>query len=384
MQSDLEAKLTQARHLNSNLQMELDKARETHYDTEQELRSQMDLVASEASGGGEWKERFETLNREHEDLSKQLSRQERITNEVRQEAAGWLNQMKILSERSSPSLEYEERLVHQVHTLENELQEWKGHYAKMKTQLRTSHFPSMGTSIQPPDVGGAAKDLMAQDGLVEEVHVTKFQIAMDDLLRSARGSNPNTVLTHVRSVVIAVRGITMVLGDTRTSIDETTQIRHKLRTRASATANNLITAAKNFAMAKGLSPVSLLDAAASHVAAVVVELIRLVKIRPTPAEEFQDDDENSVIADSPADYYGIYSSQANTGVESLYGSMNSARPSQVSGKLSKSNALQNGIINGAGPTPSPNSMHRTPKSSSNKKIEELKVISSSRWYLVWI
>jgi len=49
----------------------------------------------------------------------------------------------------------------------------------------------------------------------------------------------------------------------------------------SSTANNLTTAAKNYVTAKGLSPVSLLDAAASHLTATVIEIIKIVLIRTT-------------------------------------------------------------------------------------------------------
>lgn len=54
-----------------------------------------------------------------------------------------------------------------------------------------------------------------------------------------------------------------------------------LETKTTATLSNLMTACKNHAISFGLSPVSLVDAAASHLSATVVELIRLVKIKRT-------------------------------------------------------------------------------------------------------
>lgn len=51
--------------------------------------------------------------------------------------------------------------------------------------------------------------------------------------------------------------------------------------RSSTTLNSLMQAARNHAMSAGLSPISLLDAAASHVSANVVEIIKLLKIRKT-------------------------------------------------------------------------------------------------------
>lgn len=373
LQSDLEAKLTQARNLNSNLQTELDKARSQHDDRERELRAQMDQIISKATGGGEWKARFEVLSKEDQDLRTQLLQQEKVTSEVKQEAAGWLDQMKAISERSGPAFEREERLVHQVHTLEKELLDWKSRWANTRTQFGALRASSIGKSLKLPDMGGVAQDFIAQNGLVKDIHVSRFQIAIDELLHSARGSEPGAVLSRVRSVIIEVRSIALDIGDTQSSKDEAMQQRHKSRTRLSATANNLITAAKNFALSKGLSPVSILDAAASHVAAAVVELIRLVKVRPTPAKELKDDGEGSIIEDSPAGYHGMSHGHASVGGDSVYSTITSARPSQqVSNSSMAAHPVPNGIMNGA-----QNSSGSKPTkgvhSSPDHRIQELKV-----------
>ena len=54
--------------------------------------------------------------------------------------------------------------------------------------------------------------------------------------------------------------------------------------RAEATLSNLVTATKTHATSYGLSPVSLLDAALSHVSASVTELAKLLFIRRSPRE----------------------------------------------------------------------------------------------------
>ena len=375
MQSDLEAKLGQARDLNENLQSELEKARSNHADTEREMRAQMDRLTGQASGGGEWKTRYESLDKAHQDLRTQLLRQEKVTSEVRQEATGFLNQMKVLSERSGQSLEREEKLVHQVHMLEKELQQWKNRYARSKTQLGNLRASSTETTISQPSTARDAA-FISQEGLVRDIHITKFQIAIDELLQSARGSEPNAVIAQVKSVVVAVRNITLDMGDTQSSKDELVQQRHKLKTKVSATANNLITAAKNFAMSKGVSPVSLLDAAASHVSAAVVELVRFVKVRPTPAGELDDDDQYTPIADSPADYYGLSRSRSSAADGSVYSSTSSPRPSQVpNGPIKPTIPVQNGMLTSAQyvpPSKPVNGSHR----AAGGRIEDLKVSCS--------
>ena len=378
MQSDLEGKLAQARNLNDNLQSELEKARNNHASTERDLQSQMDRLTGQASGGGEWKGRYESLDKAHQELRTQLLRQEQVTSEVKQEATGFLNQMKALSERSSQSVEREEKLEHQVHVLEKELQEWKSRYARTKAQAGTLRASSLENSLQQPDAGATANDeaFTAQDGLVKDIHVTKFQIAIDELLQSARGSEPTAVLAPVRSVVIAVRNVTLDMGDTEAGKDGATQQRHKLKMKVLVTANNLITAAKNFAMSKGLSPVSLLDAAASHVSAAIVELVRLVKVRRTPAEELDDDDQYTPIADSPADYYGISQSKSSAAPSaadgSIYSSTSSSRPSQVSnGQLKPVKPVQNGMLSSAQYVPPSKSTNGDYRASS--RMDNLKV-----------
>jgi protein SPA2 len=61
-----------------------------------------------------------------------------------------------------------------------------------------------------------------------------------------------------------------------------------LRERAEATLSNLVAATKNHATSSGMSPVSLLDAAASHVSSTITEMGKTVFIRKaTQAEQEQ-------------------------------------------------------------------------------------------------
>lgn len=376
MQSNLENKLTEARNLNNNLKSELDKVRNDRAKTEREWRSQVDSLTTQANvGKSEWKARYDNLDKIHQELRSTLVRQDKVTNEVKQEAARFLNQMRALSERSHESQEREENLVRQVHKLEKEVQEWKNRYARKRTQARTLRASAMTTSLQQAGTSQVAKDenFTAQDGLVKDIHVTSFQIAIDELLQSARGDEPNAVLTRVKAVIIAVRDITIDLGDTQSSQDETMQQKHKLRVKVSATANNLVTASKNFAMSKGLSPVSLLDAAASHLTSSIVELIRLVKIRPSPAQELEVQDENDIIADSSADYYAMSGVRESTGADSVYSTVTDPRRSVQPASQSKSaNFAQIGFPTGAQYAVGSKSTHGIYK-STDSKMEELRV-----------
>jgi hypothetical protein len=306
LKMNLENQLADAQNLNESLKSELDRVRSTQAqqaNTERELRAQFEELRASGAGsrgmGGN-----SDLERENEDLRAELDRQQRVTEEVRQEAQEFLREMRILSERSSQSYEREEQLSNTVNKLEEEVRDWRNRYARTKTQLRTLRASSMGLTIQQ-DAAKYAKDngFTQENGMVKDVHVTKFQISIDELLRTARTDDPARVIDFMNAVIVNVRRITKDVDKAPPSSGELAQQQAKLKSRVSATANNLITASKNFVAGNGLSPVSLLDAAASHLTASVVELVRTVKIRPTPAGELDDDDDGQL---EPVDTTGFF------------------------------------------------------------------------------
>ena len=210
----------------------------------------------------------------------------------------------MLSERTDSSFEREEQLTTTINKLEEEVRDWRNRYARTKTQLRSLRASSIGLTIQPEATKYLKESgFTKEDGLVKDVHITKFQISIDELLRTARAEDPPRVTEFMKAVVVAVRRITQDIDEGPSSNGDLAQQQAKLKSRVSATANNLITASKNYAAANGLSPVSLLDAAASHLTTAVVELVRTVKIRPTPAGELEDDDDGNL---SPVDTTGFF------------------------------------------------------------------------------
>jgi hypothetical protein len=406
----LENKLADAQNLNESLQSELDRVRSTQAqqtNTERELRAQLEDLRSSGAGsrgmGGNT-----NLERENDELRSELDRQQRVTEEVRQEAQEFLREMRVLSERSGQSYEREDQLSNTVNKLEEEVKDWRNRYARTKTQLRSLRASSIGLTIQQ-DVAKYAKDsgFTQDNGMVKDVHITKFQISIDELLRTARTDDPGRVNEFMKSVIVNVRRITQDIDEAPPSSGELALQQAKLKSRVSATANNLITASKNFIAASGLSPVSLLDAAASHLTAAVVELVRTVKIRPTPAGELEDDDDGQLepvdtteffpVRDPrqdnpPPPFQGLRSNHISAD-SSMYSPVNSPREStnmrpRSSGKDSwagRNRSMsrgQNGMMNGVNKILPPAPMGvgfgiRTQDSD----VEELKVIPSSSPYL---
>ena len=134
---------------------------------------------------------------------------------------------------------------------------------------------------------------VSPDGGVLDIHITGFLSAIDGLLTSGRSNAPTRVLTPMKSVVNAV---TYIIEDVkiferrpqRDRSDVNPDALRSLRDRAEATLSNLVAATKTHATSSGMSPVSLLDAAASHVSLTITEIGRTVCIRKaTKAEQDQ-------------------------------------------------------------------------------------------------
>ena len=132
---------------------------------------------------------------------------------------------------------------------------------------------------------------MSSDGGLLDIHVTAFVTAIDSLLGAGRSPTASQVLNSMRTVVNAVSA---VIEDVRTferrqdRVDVDFENVRALRERAQATLSNLVTASKTHATSMGMSPVSLLDAAASHLSATITELGRTISIRKaTKAEQDQ-------------------------------------------------------------------------------------------------
>ncbi|KAJ6171816.1 Spa2 homology (SHD) of GIT [Penicillium chermesinum] len=257
---DLESKVSKAEDLNSSLQLELDRVRAEHENMERELRSQIN-EASQGAGNADLVARYADLETKHQNLQVELQQQQQLTSEVRRETSEFLMEMKALTAQSHSNWEREEQLSGEVRRLEAEVNEWKNRYAKAKSQLRHLRTSSGGFSEHRPDVSIVAKEheLVQVDGVVKDIHVTKFQMSIDELLRVARFEDAREVLSQVKHVIFAVRSMIQ-------DVDQAPPL------------------------SSGLSPVSLLDAAASHLATAVVELVRVVKIQPSPAGELDDAD----------------------------------------------------------------------------------------------
>lgn len=302
VRSDLEGKLTEAEKLSISLKQELERVREEHEQETKQLREQVRQSVSMMSTTSV----NEDLQRENDELRHSLQQQQQVTEEARAEAQEFLREMRQLSQQSGSTYEKQAALEKTIEQLENEVRDWRERYAKTKTQIRSLRGSSAGFSVDGDSIKLPSDNtLLDENGRVRDVHVTKYQMAIDELLQKVRDDHPENVIDAMKGVVVSVRRITRDLDESAPRGNEAAQQQQgKLRARISATANHLITVSKSFAASSGITPISLVDAAASHLTVAIVEILRVAKIRPTPAEELDDEEDGNA---TPIDSSGFFS-----------------------------------------------------------------------------
>ncbi|RIB23587.1 hypothetical protein C2G38_1959245, partial [Gigaspora rosea] len=231
--------------------------------------------------------KIEKLEQDFEKLNENYRQQQEIANDVQKEASKLLEEIKSLSIKNDDLYSEKEQSIAKIKSLSEEVNEWKSKYEKVKTELRNLKATSSFFKETPKvDIVNDSSLAPTPDGAIDESRIVAYQVAIDDLLRAGRSEVSSNVLVAMKSIVIACKGITEEVdiyeqhkGSLMKAEDK--EKLNTLKTKFSATLTNLMTAAKNHATGYGISPVSLLDAAASHLTASVVEMVKHVKLRRT-------------------------------------------------------------------------------------------------------
>lgn len=292
LQAELEAKRQSYHNKTQKYEREISEHRENHQKTEGELHDTLKRL-------DELSERHRTLENERStqpfnqdqmeeeltSLQRDYAEQEELVTELRGEVTNLMEELKQLSTRNDEILGDKENDQTIIRDLNNQVASYKRKYENVKTELRTLKATSQ-LYVQPPKTDEFMPP--SESGAIADINLTAFQSSIDDLLSAARSKTPSSVLMAMKTVILAATLVTDDVSKFEQKKQEgTVEVKEvsQAKTRISNSLNNLMTACRNHASSHGLSPVSLLDAAASHVSTAIVDVVKLVKVRKATKEE---------------------------------------------------------------------------------------------------
>ncbi|PWN21991.1 hypothetical protein BCV69DRAFT_281899 [Microstroma glucosiphilum] len=278
-----------AEHVDELDQMkgELDAHKQKHDEKARELESAMERMSLLQK---DMDTRSSTNNVSAEDMERlqsDLAEQDRLIQDLRSEIESLIQEIQQLSSRNEELVAEKDQDLVVARDLNQQLISYKRKYEQAKTELRQYKATSQ-LYVQPPKTDEFMPT--SDRGIIADVNVTAFQSSIDELLATARSTSPSNVLVSMKAVVLAA---TLITDDVakfeesatfELSADDADQLM-LLKPKISTTLNNLMNACRNHASSQGLSPVSLLDAAASHVSMTVVDLVRVLKLRSATQSE---------------------------------------------------------------------------------------------------
>ncbi|WRT63751.1 uncharacterized protein IL334_000676 [Kwoniella shivajii] len=267
-----------------SIQHELDLAKDA-VEAAKERADQASHTAEEEVA--QWRERYESLEDEYRRLEEQKMdrpssssghESQQAVSELKMELHTLVDELNALSMRNDELMSEREQDALGMNDMEAKVEEYKRKYDAVRIELRNLKATSTMFVSKP-----LTDDHLpaSADGNIADTSVSAFQNAIDGLLQAARSTQPTGVLPAMKAIVEAITeiGEDVKTFEAQPNLDVDVSRLESLKYESTNRLNSLMQAARNHAMASGLSPVSLLDAAAGHLSANVVEIIKLLKIR---------------------------------------------------------------------------------------------------------
>ncbi|KAI8079233.1 hypothetical protein BDF21DRAFT_37761 [Thamnidium elegans] len=228
-------------------------------------------------------DQYKKLDDKYKKLDREYTQQQDAVREVKRETKEMLTELKRLAKINEELLTEKENTDAHILKLQDELKDWRMKYDKSRFELR--NIKASSVLIDADHTKSIINENFLQpsrDGFISQDHILTYQASVDDLLISARSSNPSLVINVMKHIVTVCRSITEEIESQEdTLFTETKNSLYELKTRFSISLSDLLVAAKYHASGMGISPVSLLDRSAGHLTSVIVELIKLLGMKPS-------------------------------------------------------------------------------------------------------
>lgn len=226
-------------------------------------------------------EEYKELDDRYIQLSKEHKEQQEAVREVKDEIKQLIDELKNLSSKNETLRIQNETAESTIRSLTEETKVWKTKYESINMELRS--FKVKSVHLDHQDLSKEYFLKPTANGAIGHQFIIEYQTAIDELMKSSRSSKPTDVLLSMRTIVMACKSITTEVEDyeVKVGLSAANQASlYEIKKRFSNELSNLLAAAKVYAGGMGISPVSLVDAAAGSLTVTIVELVKLLGMRP--------------------------------------------------------------------------------------------------------
>ncbi|KAG0749092.1 hypothetical protein G6F57_005882 [Rhizopus arrhizus] len=241
--------------------------------------------------GGNNNEYNRQLEDKYNKLLNEHKEQQMAVQEVKNEIRILIDELKSLSEKNESLRSQKEQADITIQSLTEEAKSWKTKYESINMELRNYKVKSM--QFDP------SKELFLKPtpkGAIGHPYIIEYQTAIDELMQVSRSTKPSDVLVTMRSIVMACKSITTEVEEyeVKTGLSEMDQSSlYEIKKKFSTSLSSLLSAATSFANGMGITPVSLVDAAAITLTTTIVDLVKLLGMRSVTSDLNNNNSNNS-------------------------------------------------------------------------------------------
>ncbi|KAI9007950.1 hypothetical protein CLU79DRAFT_777223 [Phycomyces nitens] len=222
---------------------------------------------------------YKRLDQEHSRLKNEYSSQQEAVYQVKQDTQRLIIDLKTLSSKTAALDEEKIQLENQLRVAKEEAKTWQTKYENANQEINYLKGISTTNGTYKSDMIKENFLQPTREGVISQASIISYQTAINELLETARSSKPSDVLITMKTVIMISKTISENVEAFESSPQFSSSMTprlHELKVSFSTTLTQLLASAKGHAMGMGMSPVSLLDASAGHLTAVVVDMAKLL------------------------------------------------------------------------------------------------------------
>ncbi|KAL0096863.1 hypothetical protein J3Q64DRAFT_1630293 [Phycomyces blakesleeanus] len=244
-----------------------------------DLDNMVGLQKSDSGMYDQLDKNYKRLEEDYNRLEREYNSQQEAVRQVKKDTQRLITDLKSLSSKTAILDQEKLQLEQQLRIAKEEAKMWQTKYENTNQEINYLKGISPTSETFKNDIRKENFLQPTREGIISQDSIMSYQTAINELLETARSSKPSGVLITMKTIIMISKRISENVEAFETSPQFSTTMAprlHELKVSFSTTLTQLLASAKGHAMGMGMSPVSLLDASAGHLTAVIVEMTKFL------------------------------------------------------------------------------------------------------------